>query len=138
MSISVSTFTKNITYSLIVAIAFAVLCSWMRGGIQYAPIVLIIFFIAGFFGSLFLFWLLKRNNLLAIERVFEHIPHSAVIQNITAFVIAITTFFWAGRIIQNGGYAGWLIAFFLWIVAPLVVSLIAKCQKVCCRFSGNN
>ena len=117
---------KNISYSLIVAIAFAVFCSWMRGGIQDAPIVLIIFFIVGFFGSFFLFWLLKQNNLLVIEGVFEHIPYSSVVRNITAFVIAITTFFWAGRTILYGGYAGWLIAFFLWLIAPLVVSLVAK------------
>ena len=54
-----------------------------------------------------------------------NIPHSTIIRNITAFVIAVTTFFWAGKMMQSQGYGGFLLAFFLLIVVPLIVCLIA-------------
>ncbi len=116
---------KNIFISSNIAIIFTALCSYMRGGVTDAPIVLIVFFSTGFFVSLFLLWFLNRKTLSLIDRTLKGLPYSDIVRNIAALILVVTTFFWSGRVIQNGGYVGWLIAFFLWIAAPLVVCLLA-------------
>ncbi len=83
------------------------------------------FLAASFLGSFLSVWLFNQNPLPFFDKAFDSLSCLTIFRNVAALILIVTTFFWSGRVIQNGGYAGWLIAFFLWIIAPLVVCLLA-------------
>jgi hypothetical protein len=108
-----------------IGIVTSALLTWMRGGFDDMPSVLVEFWAFGFSVSLFLFWLFQTAKLQRIETTLLRLFQVPIKRDILAFFISLSLIAWTGPTIRAAGYSGWLLYFPVVIFSSLVVCLVA-------------
>jgi hypothetical protein len=110
--------------SLGIGVITALVLTWIRGGFDDAPWILIEFGLVGFLISYLTCWLTRPATLGWIESAFNRIPYSSHLRGILALALTVSLVFWSGPVIATWGYGSWLLAILFCVLAPLIICLL--------------
>ena len=116
---------KNLAAHLVIAAAVAALLSWLRGGFEDHPGVVLFFGLLGFLGSLLFSAVLRPAPQRWIDARLGRSAGARALRHLAALVVVVGLFLWAGGAVLDAGVGAWLLLVLICAVAPLVVCLLA-------------
>lgn len=112
--------------ALALSLAVAYALSWFRGGFDETPFL--VFTVSAFMFALLWQGAFRRQSLVFIEARLRRLPFSLFIRYVLILVALLFLVLRSGPMITSWGFAGWLLALLVWIIAPAVICpLVPHC-----------
>lgn len=115
----------RVILSILVGIVCAVLLTLIRGGWRDAPYIPLVFATGGFTIAYGIVSIIRSAQIAAIDLSTSRHRGWQLVRNVSALTLAGGSIFWSGRVVQEAGFGGWLIALLLGILLPLLTCLLA-------------
>lgn len=116
---------RHLPLSIAVGMLCAVLLTLIRGGWRDAPYVIPVFAAVGFTITYGIASIIGSQRLTAAEAAISQHRGLRLLRDGAALLLVGSSLFWAGHLIQQAGFSGWLVAIALGVIFPLLVCLLA-------------